>query len=48
MPEGPAERGVERSESMDGGEHSAILIDVMAATSIARYTRPQIRSRTSS
>jgi hypothetical protein len=32
MPAGPAERGVERSESMDGGEHSAMLIDVMAVT----------------
>jgi len=32
MPEGPAERGVERSESMDGGEHSAMLTDVMAVT----------------
>jgi len=46
MPEGPAERGVERSESMDGGEHSAMLVDVMAVAWIARDTRLAIVGRT--
>jgi len=32
MPEGPRDARVERSESMDGGEHSAMLADVMAVT----------------
>src|SRR5262245_42566196 len=42
MPAGPRGARVERSESMDGGEHSATLIDVMAVTWIARDTRPRI------
>jgi hypothetical protein len=36
-PEGPRNARVERSESLDGGEHSAILIDVMAGRWMARH-----------
>jgi len=42
----PAARGVERSESIDGGEHSAMLADVMAVTLSGAKILRQIRRGT--